>query len=127
MTPPDLQPPSDEGHEDRIQRAEGTVQELVAGLAVNTSRLETLDTSVREGFANVNLKIDSSIAPLATRLNDHIAKDMVVADRVSELERAQAARVARSATLSKWLWPLVTMASGALMDKLLRYFHIIGS
>jgi hypothetical protein len=114
-----------EAQETRLQRTEEDVKELTASVAVSSSRLERIEQAVSYGFAQVNQKIEESVAPLAAKLHAHVEQDMVVSGRVTELERAQATREKHAAVLKKLLWPIATMAAGALGERVLHWLHLV--
>lgn len=106
--------PQLEAHEDRIQRAEATVQDLAVGLARCTADVASLQRTVDEGFSSINTKLDSFVEANAT-----------ITKQVESLARIEAVRTERSAVMKKLLWVLVSAAGGMVAEKLLHILHVI--
>lgn len=84
-----------ESHENRLQRLEQEHQTSTATIADVNARLKGMEKQVVDGFTAVKDKIDSCLAPLATRLAEHVEDDRELAQQIHDMSEKHAAYDAR--------------------------------
>ena len=95
-------------HEERLSRLESTSGEILTGIATNAQKTEHLAQRLNEGFEAMGDKIESCVAPLSQKIENHLVEcgkkqevlDKVVED-VSTLEAANKSKAEARAKIAK--------------------------
>jgi chromosome segregation ATPase len=120
-----------DAHEDRIQRLEDTRTEIKTELAEQTVRLEVLARCVETGLQSVVEKIDCTVGPLVSSMNQVVEQVRQHETKLGTLESKETAReqawIAKIGTVKKWIFAALLAVGGALGKEfgtyLWQYFH----
>lgn len=109
-----------DSHEDRLQKLEEGTNEILTSLATNTQKTEHLSQRMNEGFAALSDKIETCVAPLNKRFEDHLEEaDQVkgafqgILDSVKVIEEDRKKRIARFDMMKKVFGALALASFGA--------------
>ncbi len=101
-----------ENHEDRLQKVEADSQNTAIEVARHGVKLDNLDSKLGDSVTRILEKIDSSISPVAQKLQNHIESDNAIIE----------AKKNKWLTLSNVLLVIFGAAFGAIMDVVLTKF-----
>lgn len=95
-----------EAHEERIQRLESSMQEVVASTTGTSVKVDHLVTMVKEGFASINARLDQG----ADQFKKHEAD-------IGAIKAENQARAKRWATVKAAVLPLLAAAAAVVATK----------
>lgn len=95
-----------EGHEDRIQSLEGSMQQVVASTAATAAKVDVLVDTIKNAIS----KIEGQFSKLDLQIKSH-------EDKIEELEREAKDQAKRWAAVKSTIVPLLTAGAGVVATK----------
>lgn len=105
-------------YEDRLLRAEGNVQDIQSGLAVNTAKLEHLSDKLDTAVELLGQKVDRT-SECVDKMSTHLENNL---NRVERLEDAEKRRSERYGLMFKIVTPAIIASGGWILHTL---FHAL--
>jgi hypothetical protein len=110
---PSFSDPVTEIHEERLQRLETGMQNVVTSTALTSQKLDQLSDKISEGFITVNKALEKG----AQQFDLH---DAALSEQQAEIEKlkgVEAARIDRWSSIKKAALPLLAAAAGVIATK----------
>jgi hypothetical protein len=102
-----------EAHEERIQRLEGSMQQVLVQTTATGMKLDHVAEKIAEGFEAMNARLDKG----AHQFDLHEQALAEHKEQLSALRAAETARTKRWATTKKAALPLIATGAGVLATK----------